>query len=280
MEIDRVPAEGFRILEHAGQRLRAQRERMGLKLRDVELAAARLAELYRNEEFQLPISRISDIESKPTIPTIFRLYSLAAVYHVDILELLRWYEIPVDKVGQDSAVTVARNSHVSSIAPHSSLNVPLYLDPSFDPQRTCNFGRMVERWGVVPISFLSQFAEEIYTYGYIGTEDYTMYPMILPGSFVQVDERKNTVEEGGWRSEYERPIYFVETRDGFFCSWCSLKGNQLFVQPHPLSPVAPQTLKHPQDAEVLGQVVGIAMRLTGPKATEAVPAQRQFSIAQ
>jgi hypothetical protein len=253
---------------------------MGLTLRDVETASGRLAEAHRNEDFQLPISRISDIESKRVIPSIYKLYALAAIYRIDLVELLRWYDLPLESVGQDSGVAAARRSHLSSVTPVSPVNVPLHLDPSFDFGNTCNFGRMVERWGVVPISFLSQFAEEVYTYGYIGTEDYTMYPMILPGSFVQVDERKAVVQEGGWRSEYERPIYFIETRDGFLCSWCSINGNQLFVQPHPLSPVTPRILKHPQDAEILGQVVGIAMRLTAPKSKEAVPAQRQFSIAQ
>jgi len=33
------------------------------------------------------------------------------------------------------------------------------------------------------------------------------------------------------------------------------------LQPHPLSPVPVRILKHPQEAEVLGQVVGVAMSL-------------------
>ena len=253
---------------------------MGLTLRDVETAAAQLAESHRNEDFQLPISRISDIESKRVLPSIYKLYALAAIYRVDLVELLRWYDLPLDHFQQDASVTEPPKSHVSRVAPLTSMNVPIYFDPSFDPQRTSNFGRMIERWSVVPLSFLTQFAEEVYTYGYIGTEDFTMYPMILPGSFVQIDETKNVVHEGGWPSEFERPIYFVETREGFFCSWCSVKGAQLIVQPHPLSPVAPRILRHPQDAEVLGQVVGIAMRLTTEKTKEVAPAQRQFSIAQ
>ena len=59
----------------------------------------------------------------------------------------------------------------------------------------------------------------------------------------------------------ERPIYFIETREGHTCSWCSLKGDQLILQPHPLSPVPPKMLKYTTEAEVIGQVVGLAMRL-------------------
>ena len=77
-----------------------------------------------------------------------------------------------------------------------------------------------------------------FTYGYVGTQDFTMYPILPPGSFIQVDESRNRVLEGSWRSEYERPIYFVETRDGHTCCWCSMRREEIILQPHPLSPVA------------------------------------------
>ena len=87
-----------------------------------------------------------------------------------------------------------------------------------------------------------------------------MYPILPPCSFIQLDESKDKVLEGGWRSEYERPIYFIETRDGHTCCWCTLSRDGVILQPHPLSPVAPRILGH-HEAEVLGQVVGVAMRL-------------------
>ena len=51
---------------------------------------------------------------------------------------------------------------------------------------------MVEQWGVVPLAYLAQFANCEYTYGYIGSEDLTMYPLLPPGTFIQVDESKKT----------------------------------------------------------------------------------------
>jgi len=159
-------------------------------------------------------------------------------------------------------VIVPPKTHTTDVlGSGTAVNIPLRMDPSFDPARTANLGRMIERWGVMPASFLSQFASGAYAYGYIGSTDFTMYPLLLPGSFVQIDESSNSVVEGTWRSEYERPIYFVETREGYVCCWCALKGEDIILQPHPLSSVAPRLLRHPQDAEVLGQVVGVAMRL-------------------
>jgi hypothetical protein len=111
------------------------------------------------------------------------------------------------------------------------------------------------------MAYLELLSDDRYTYGYIGSEDFAMYPLLPPGSFVQVDETRNKVEEGLWRSEFERPIYFVEMREGYACCWCSIKGSSIVLQPHPLSPVSVRILRYPQEAEVLGQVIGVAMRL-------------------
>ncbi len=139
--------------------------------------------------------------------------------------------------------------------------MPVRLDPAFNLRKTANLGRMIERWGALPMAFIAQFENSDYTYGYIGADDLTMYPLIVPGSLIQIDESKNRVVMGAWRSEYERPIYFVETRDGFACGWCSVEGDRLAVHPHPLSAQKLRLFKHPTEAEVVGQVVGVAMRL-------------------
>ena len=47
------------IMEDAGQKLRRVRERLNLRVRDVEQASLRIAEKYRNDEFAVLINRIS-----------------------------------------------------------------------------------------------------------------------------------------------------------------------------------------------------------------------------
>ena len=154
-------------------------------------------------------------------------------------------------------------SHLSSVSESMThVSVPVRLDPGFSLGKTTNLGRMIEKWGPVPFSYLAMLtADEHYTYGYIGSEDFTMYPILPPGSFVQVDESLNKAAEGTWRSEFERPIYFVETREGYVCAWCHVRRESIVLQPHPLSPVPVRMLRHPQEAEIIGQVVGVAMRL-------------------
>jgi transcriptional regulator with XRE-family HTH domain len=245
-----------------GHKLRALRERLGCTMRDVESASLQIARRLDNEEYGIPPSRLSDIETKGVIPSIFRLYSLAAIYRRDYREFLSWYGVELNDIHLDVRISQPPSSHLTTVQQNvDQVSIPVRLDPGFAPQKTTNFGRMIEKWGVVPLSYLSSLIDDRYTYGYIGSEDFTMYPILFPGSFVQVDESKNKAVEGAWRSEFERPIYFVETREGFVCSWCNVLRDTIVLQPHPLSPVPVRILRHPQEAEIIGQVVGVAMRL-------------------
>ena len=247
---------------NGGQRLRTLRETLGYRMRDVELASNQIAQRFENEEFAIPPSRLSDIETKGIIPSIFRLYSFAAIYRREYRELLSFYGLELDGIAADLGVGSPQKSHLfEALNNVKQVRMPTKLDPGFSLQKTTDLGRAIEQWGIVPLSYLSLFADDRYTYGYVGSEDFTMYPLLPPGSFVQVDGAKSKVGEGVWRSEFERPIYFVEMRDGYTCCWCSVKRDSIVLQPHPLSSVPVRVLKYPQEAEVLGQVVGIALRL-------------------
>lgn len=261
----------------AGIDLRKIRDRLGLTMRDVENASALIAERHGSEEYLIPPSRLSDIETKGVVPSVYRFYSLAAIYHKPVRALLQLYGIDLDGIGSEWSSSQPANSHLVTLEnEQAACSIPIKLDPGFDLRETSDLGRMVQQWGPVPFSMLSHLASQDYTYAFIGNEDFTMYPILQPGSFVQVDESRRRVVERQWRSEYERPIYFVETRDGFTCCWCSFRLNALVLQPHPLSPAQVRILKHPQEAEVIGQVVGVAMRI-GNRVAAELQEPREFS---
>jgi transcriptional regulator with XRE-family HTH domain len=246
----------------AGKKLRDLREHMGLTLRDVELSSTSLAESRGIEEFVINPSRLSDIETKGVIPSIFRLYVLSVIYRADFTELLKLYGVDLSFTAADFSICSPGKTHRIEIAEgRGNVQIPTKLDPGFDVRRSTDLGRMIESWGVIPMQYLQELSKKKYTYAYIGMEDLTMYPLLLPGSFIQVDEDRSRVEEKKWRSELERPIYFVETREGHVCCWCSVRRGEIVLQSHPLSPIPARILKHPQEAEILGQVVGVAMRL-------------------
>jgi hypothetical protein len=54
---------------------------------------------------------------------------------------------------------------------------------------------------------------------------------------------------------------FSELRSGYACGWCHLKQGVLSVIPHPLSKCEVRRFEHPREAEVIGRVIGVAMRI-------------------
>jgi hypothetical protein len=198
------------------------------------------------------------------VPTIYRLYTLCAIYRIDLIEVLEWYSVDLSQLPGDSAlVEGVEKTHVLGFANfgYGEVQVPLSLDPGIDIRKTSYLSRMIQRWGKLPVMLLNRLDLKNQRYAYVGSDDWIMYPLVPPGSLVAVDETKRKVIGSGWSNEFERPIYLVEHRNGFSVAWCSLSEDRLLIQPHPASLCNPEVYKYPDEADVLGQVTGIAMRL-------------------
>jgi transcriptional regulator with XRE-family HTH domain len=255
-------------MDDPGQKLRRIRERLNLRVRDVEQASLKIADKYHNDDFAVLINRISEIENRSLVPTLHKLYSLCAIYRLDFQEVLEWYGISLNALPADATSVEVPQTHLLSFqsnTSHGSVSsdvlLPLALDPGFDLRRTTYLTRMIQRWGKLPLLFLESLNIKEQRYALIGTEDWFMYPMLQPGTFVSIDDTQRKIASSGWNNEFERPIYFFEHRQGFACGWASLNGEQLILIPHPVSGCGPQVYKFPDDIDLIGQVSGIAMRL-------------------
>ena len=239
-----------------------------MRVRDVEQASLKIADKYHNDEYAVLINRVSEIENRNLVPSIYKLYSLCAIYRLDFQEVLEWYGIPLGSLPADAAAVEVPQTHVLSFHGNSGhggvssgVMLPLALDPGLDPRRTTYLTRMVQRWGKVPLLFLDSINIREQRCALIGTEDFFMAPLLQPGTFVCIDETQQKIANSGWNNEFERPIYFFEHRQGFACGWASLNGDQLILSPHSLSGCSPQVYRYPNDVDLIGQVSGIAMRL-------------------
>ena len=90
-----------------------------------------------------------------------------------------------------------------------------------------------------------------------------MWRAVRPGSFVEIDARQRNVEHFRWSNEFDRPIYFVELRESYACSWCELREGHLLLVPHPQSRKRVREMRFPNDAEIVGRVSAVSMRLVG-----------------
>jgi len=249
-------------LHEPGQQLKRIREKLLLKYRDVAEASQRIARRHENAEFAIGLSRLADIENKGTLPSIYRLYSLAAIYGMDFQVLLAIFGADLARLPADSMRLGFARTREASFDPAGGTLVegPFNFDAMFDVTATTYLSRHIHRWGKLPALLLQELDLRKQRYAFIGTEDWSMYPMIRPGSFVQIDETKRQIKREKQLHEYEKPIYFLEDRLGFRCGWCSVGAGHLILQSHAASGLPPEVYEYPAAVDVVGQVVAVAMR--------------------
>ena len=252
------------LLVHPGDHLRELRHRLGITTREVEELSRKIAGDRANEEFTISNAWLTQLENRNSVPSIYKLFSLSAIYRVKFADLLSVFGVELeDSVRYHSSLPL-QNTHLASIEvpdKDRAIRFPVRFDRGFQVEATSLISRMVEVWGEVPIALIQKLDVRNCQYGFIGMHDRTMDPLLRPGSFVQIDSHRKRVAVSGWRTELDRPIYFVELRAGYACSWCEAHDSNLTLIPHPLSGCALRQYAYPTEAEIIGQVTAVAMRL-------------------
>jgi transcriptional regulator with XRE-family HTH domain len=255
-----------------GLRLRQARETLGLTYREVEQASYELAAKRGRPDFILHISRLADIENRNVVPSLHKLYSLATIYHLSPLEISGWYEAPLQQTFEDGAAFAAPRTHLHEF-PVSFCLTPQSGSNSVSDS-TGLLGKQPDNVRCFP--GMKHESTIRFRYGYIGLSDRRMAPILRPGSMVVVDTALRNIDGDEWNTEYDRPLYFVETRGGYRCGWFLKLKSRLVMQPHMLSHCAPEAWRTPAEAEVVGKVVGVITYLNEPwdPARAASPAMR------
>jgi transcriptional regulator with XRE-family HTH domain len=251
-------------LARAGEQLRELRNRLGITTREVEEFSRAIAEDRQNEEFYLSNAWLTQLENKNSVPSIYKLYSLSVIYRIKFNDLLKLFGIDVSATMHYQCALPLQNTHLAAFEPpdpEQAVTFPVRFDRNFSLNKTSLIARMVEVWGEVPIALIQRLDVRHCQYGFIGKDDYTMHPLLRPGSFVQIDNQVSRTQIQEWRTEFDRPIYFIELRDSYACAWCEVRGSQITLIPHPLSGCTLRQFAHPGEAEIIGQVTGVAMRL-------------------
>lgn len=271
------------VMLQAGLRLRKIRLRLGLSVREVERRSLALVSKRGNRDFSLSRAWITDVEKGRFVPGTFKIVALGEIYGLTIAEIHKLYGIEPGDIIKEWPLFRPPKTHL--LLP-SEENIPQQsrepLDGAAKPalEKTNLLARLVDIWGDVPVPLLRHLDLRRFLYGYIGTEDRTMVPLLPPGTFVQIDAKQTRVQKGTTRpnvgsSQFARPIYFLDTRTGYACGWCEIQDGVLTLIPHPDSGERTRTFRHPSEVEVVGRVTGVAMRITEDFAVmEGLPSRR------
>src|SRR3989441_12088640 len=182
-----------------GLRLRQARELLGLTYRDVERASYELAARRGRPDFILHISRLAYIENRGVVPSLHKLYTLAAIYRLNPLEIFGLYDVPIEECFHDGTSVPVPRTHL--MAAPTSLRIPMKFDPAFDRRRTEFLSRLVEKRGHFEGVLTNGHSR--HSYGYIAMSDRRMMPLLRPGSIGLVDGSVRKVDDGDWPTEHD-----------------------------------------------------------------------------
>jgi len=247
----------------AGIRLKQLRERLGLTLRKVEMLSRRLAKEKQNQDFFISRGWLNNVENGSYTPGIFKLYSLGAIYRTHWSNVFGFFGLHLSDFGRDQAMFAPPKTQLITDRPETddTIVVPLRSREALHLDRTNLLSKLVEIWGEVPIRLIQHLDLRNGTYGFVGISDKRMSPIIRPGSIVQIDQNQRKIISVKWDNEYDRPIYFLELRGEYLCSWCEMSGGYLSAIPHPNSKCEVRRFAYPREADIVGRVVGVTMRL-------------------
>lgn len=252
----------------AGQKLKELRMSLGLTTRDVEERSRQIAKEEHNQEYYVSHAWVTEIENGEYTPSIYKFFTFSAVYQRRITEVMSFFGLRIGDLSRYRMSFGVPRTHLVDSGPDleaEKVSLPVQFKADFQLEKTNLLARVVEKWDEIPVGFLQHLDLRKSVYGYVGLEDYTLFPLIRPGSLVQIDANQRKISAEKWKTEFDRPIYFVELRGGYVCSWCQVDRGQLMVIPHPHSHQDVRRFDYPSQAEIVGRVTGVTMTIAGEK---------------
>jgi transcriptional regulator with XRE-family HTH domain len=236
-----------------GTNLRAIRQQWRLSLREVEDRSRRIAQERGDLSYQVSASWLARLERGKHELTVNKLIALAEIYSIPFDQLLR--------------AVYPRNTETQNPDQLSSPNateLPTEALPEAAAKRLVRARPLSDQSPDDTTLLENGPSRTPYLRGIIGRLDLTMDPMIPAGSIVQIDTRKRGISpKKNWTHEFQRPIYFLKTKDEYLCGWCELneESQWLTLIPHPLSSALSRRWRYGTEVEILGRVMSIVIRL-------------------
>ncbi len=257
------------VMRQAGAKLKSIRVRLGLSVREVERRSLILVAERQNRDFVLSRAWITDVEKGRFVPGIFKIVSLGLIYQRSIAEIHAFFGVNPGDITKEWTLFSAPKTHLFITPDESPSDIPALpeeSDATTQVENTNLLTRFVDIWGDVPVPALRRLDLRRSLYGYIGTKDQTMAPLLPPGTFVQIDAKQTSIKKGPpkrpmGQSPFARPIYFLDIRTGYACGWCEIKDGLLTLIPHPDSGEQTRTFRYPGEVDIVGRVTGIAMQI-------------------
>lgn len=233
-----------------GEEMRTRLQQLHIGIRRVDDLSRHDANTQHNGSLHISKYRLRELQQNPEDITVAEIAELARLCHTTFNDMLTrylsYYPTLVGETELPSSTQLIPDQACEWLGSLESAPAKTELVP----KNQARFNTARPLWP----------SGSHYIYGRIGMNDRTMWPLLAPGSLIRINTRQKVVaRHGSWHNDYDRPIYFLEVRNGFACGWCDVYDRQLILTPHSLSPASPKSFILGREVEVRGRVMGYAV---------------------
>lgn len=248
--------------EDFGQMLKRTRTRMNLSIREAAAMSRIIAEVLKDDRYATAPSSLSDYELRNIPPRDFhKIITLCSIYGVRFESVMKRMGIDVAEAGTESMpdrylaravpTVAAKRGDVANVVPGfiekllgEFVEIPLFLRNSLG-------------------HFAGSAHVSLDDFFWVGGDDDPLHPFLADGLLAMVNRRRKTPFHFASKPWWQQPLYIVLMREGVYVACCGSVENGLLVI-HPYSRDFHRSAQYRlhQDAEVVGQIVGIMRRFS------------------
>jgi transcriptional regulator with XRE-family HTH domain len=246
--------------------LKKARLRAGLSFRSASKLSREIAKTLGDDRYFASSGTLSDYEAGDKLPRhIHKLFTLSIVYSVAFRELLRSFGIAIDDGGK---ITIATQTNVSP--GHRATGRRVHRRNEAQPDNF--FESMQKQFGDLPLFLgsalpsLSGLANiSLRDVFWVGGQANPLHPVLRGAVFVFVNRRSKKPRIFSRMPHWSQPLYLLEDRSGsYLAASCAIEDRRLVVHTYLGGSARTQPVRRYVDAEVVGQIVGIARSLLSP----------------
>jgi transcriptional regulator with XRE-family HTH domain len=246
--------------------LEKARIRAGLSFRTASKLSREIAKTLGDDRYFASAGTLSDYEAGDKLPRhIHKLFTLAIVYSVAFRALLGSFGIALDSFAKNAILSAKK---VSARAPATGRRVRRRNQRQPDDF----FESMQERFGDLPLFLGSALASlsglshiSLRDVFWVGGQANPLHPALRGAALVLVNRRSKKPRIFSRMPLWTQPLYLLQDRAGsYLLASCAIEDRRLVVYIYPGGSSRTQPVRRYIDAEVVGQIVGVARSLLSP----------------
>jgi hypothetical protein len=249
-----------RTSQRPGALLETARLHAGLSFRSASKLSRIVAKILGDRRYFASSGTLSDYEAGDRLPRhIHKLFTLSIIYSVVFRALLQSFGIALDDFGNPAATQETKVSHARMRRTKNERR-----DGVFENIRK-QFGHLpLFLWGALPaLSGLTQISmRDVF---WLGGERNPLHPSLRGALFVLVNRRSKRPRMFSRIPPWTQPLYLLQERNGSYLpASCAIENGRLVMYAYSRGFSEEQPTRHHIDAEVVGQIVGVARSLLSP----------------